>query len=81
MKLKKATEAEIRNLTPGSLLITDLDEHISDFSVFKEYDETTKTVVAYDCVTRMSAAGDKEYVRNEADYKDVAIVDINILMQ
>jgi len=73
MKLQKATNKQLESLEPGTLVIVDLDEHISDFAIFRFYDPITATAVVIDCVTKMGSGG--KYLRNISEYKDISIVD------
>jgi len=72
--MKKATIEELKNLTPGSVVLVDLDEHIQDFAIFKVYDNITNTAVVIDCTTLVSV-GETRYIKNYSEYKDVFIVD------
>lgn len=74
MKLKKATIEELKSLKPGTVVVTDMDEHISDFAIFKFYDETTNTAVVVDCVTKMGS--NNEYLKNIVEYRDICLIDL-----
>lgn len=79
MKLKIATISEMKNLTPGALVISDINEHISDFAIFKEYDEVTNTAVVYDCMFKSST--ELGYNKNVSEYKEIAIVSMEDLLK
>lgn len=81
MKLKKATIEELKNLKPGTIVVTDLNEHVSDFSIFESFDETTNTATVYDCMFKSSIKGDDIYFKNVSNYKDIAIIDIKELFR
>ncbi len=79
MKLKTATISEMKSLKPGTLVISDINEHISDFAIFKEYDEITKTAIVYDCMFKSSA--ESSYNKNISEYKEIAIISIEDLLK
>lgn len=81
MELKKATIEELKNLKPGTLVVTDLNEHISDFSIFQSFDEITNTAIVFDCMIKMSVKGENSYIKNISEYKDIAIVNVKDLLK
>ncbi len=73
MKLIKATKEQLIKLQPGSVVLSDIDEHVSDFAIFKEYNEMTGTIMVVDCLAK---SADGSYIKNISEYTNVMIVDV-----
>lgn len=72
MKLTKATHENLMNLQAGSVVLSDIDEHVSDFAIFKGYNEETGAITVVDC---LSKDDNGNYNKNISDYTSVMIID------
>lgn len=73
MKLIKATKEQLLKLQPGTVVLSDIDEHVSDFAIFKGYNEMTGTITVVDCMAKKE---DGSYTKNISEYDGIIIVNV-----